>query len=193
MPTYIILLGRPERAKAHRRNYREKLGLAHVSSGDLFRENLKAPDGAGQASQGYMDRGELVPDDVTIAMIRERLQQPDATKAPCWMASRAPLPRPMRWTGCWRVWRARECGPLRQGAPSAAGTPVWTLDLPGCGPHLPCRSSTRPRRQGCDVDGTELYQRADDKPEAVADASGSSSPDLAADRVLSPARPAARD
>lgn len=59
---------------------REKFGLPQIASGDLFRDNLKRQTPLGQLAKQYMDRGELVPDDVTISMIRERLQQPDAAK-----------------------------------------------------------------------------------------------------------------
>ena len=55
----------------------EQTGLAHISSGDLFRENLKNQTELGKLAQTYMTKGELVPDDVTIAMIRERSHRPD--------------------------------------------------------------------------------------------------------------------
>jgi adenylate kinase len=54
------------------------LGVPHISTGDLFRENLKARTDLGQLAQSYMDRGELVPDEVTEAMVRARLEHPDA-------------------------------------------------------------------------------------------------------------------
>ena len=52
-----------------------KMGLPHISSGDLFRENMKNKTVLGKQVQAYMDRGELVPDDLTIAMVRERLSR----------------------------------------------------------------------------------------------------------------------
>ena len=55
----------------------ERLDLPHISSGDIFRENLKNQTELGKLAKGFMDRGELVPDDVTIAMIRDRLARPD--------------------------------------------------------------------------------------------------------------------
>ena len=71
MARYIVLLGPPGAGKGTQAEIiSEKLGLAHISSGDIFRENLKAQTELGQLAQGYMNRGELVPDDVTIAMIR---------------------------------------------------------------------------------------------------------------------------
>ena len=78
MATYIVLLGPPGVGKGTQaRILSEKTGLAHISSGDLFRENLKNETELGQLAKSYMDRGELVPDDVTIRMIRARLSRPD--------------------------------------------------------------------------------------------------------------------
>src|SRR5690606_8237240 len=57
-----------------------ELNLAHISSGDLFRENLKNQTALGKMAQGYMNRGELVPDDVTIAMVRERISRSDCAE-----------------------------------------------------------------------------------------------------------------
>ena len=55
------------------------MNLPHISSGDIFRENLKNQTELGKLAKGYMDRGELVPDDVTISMIRDRLSRPDCS------------------------------------------------------------------------------------------------------------------
>jgi adenylate kinase len=55
----------------------EVLDIPHVSSGDLFRENLSEQTPLGLLAKSYMDKGELVPDDVTVAMIRDRLRQRD--------------------------------------------------------------------------------------------------------------------
>jgi adenylate kinase len=54
------------------------LSLVHIATGNLFRENLKNETELGKLAKTYMDRGELVPDDVTEAMVRERLSRPDA-------------------------------------------------------------------------------------------------------------------
>src|SRR5690349_7014031 len=78
MATYIVLLGPPGVGKGTQAKIlSEQSGLAHISSGDLFRENLKNQTELGKLAQTYMTKGELVPDDVTIAMIRERLSRPD--------------------------------------------------------------------------------------------------------------------
>jgi len=81
MSRFIVLLGPPGAGKGTQAKLiAEKQGLVHVSSGDLFREHLKGQTELGKKAQGYMNRGELVPDDVTIGMIRERLSQPDCQK-----------------------------------------------------------------------------------------------------------------
>lgn len=55
-----------------------ELGVPHVASGDLFRDNMRRQTRLGRLARTYMDRGELVPDDITDGMLRERLEQPDA-------------------------------------------------------------------------------------------------------------------
>ena len=77
-PKYIVLIGPPASGKGTQAvMLRELLDLPHVASGDLFRENLKNETELGRQAKVYMDRGELVPDDVTIAMVMERLSRPD--------------------------------------------------------------------------------------------------------------------
>jgi adenylate kinase len=72
MTTYLVLLGPPGAGKGTQAQIVSgKLGLPHISSGDIFREHLKAQTELGNKAKSYMDRGELVPDDLTIAMIRE--------------------------------------------------------------------------------------------------------------------------
>jgi adenylate kinase len=56
-----------------------KLGIPHISTGDIFRANVGQGTTLGQQAQQYMDAGELVPDEVTNAMVADRLAQPDAT------------------------------------------------------------------------------------------------------------------
>lgn len=76
---YVILIGPPGAGKGTQAKMLEQaLGLPQVSTGDLFRYNLKNQTELGRLAQTYMDKGELVPDEVTVAMVRDRLQQPDA-------------------------------------------------------------------------------------------------------------------
>src|SRR5512143_2777816 len=77
-PLYIVMLGAPGAGKGTQaRMLAEKLGLPQVSSGDIFRENLKNETPLGLLAKKYMDTGALVPDDVTIGMVMERLSRPD--------------------------------------------------------------------------------------------------------------------
>lgn len=74
----IVLIGAPGSGKGTQaEKLSKRLGLPHIASGDLFRENLKNETELGKLAKTYMDRGELVPDDVTEAMIRERLSRSD--------------------------------------------------------------------------------------------------------------------
>src|SRR5512145_799805 len=78
MATFIVLLGPPGAGKGTQAKIlAEMTKLAHISSGDLFRENLKNQTELGKLAKSYMDKGELVPDDVTISMIKDRLGRPD--------------------------------------------------------------------------------------------------------------------
>jgi adenylate kinase len=79
--TYIVMLGPPGAGKGTQAKIiAEELGLVHISTGDLFRENLSNETELGQLAASYMNKGELVPDDVTIAMVEERLSRPDCQK-----------------------------------------------------------------------------------------------------------------
>ena len=75
----LVLLGAPGSGKGTQAAFLEaELGVKHIASGDLFRENLHNRTPLGQRAEEYMSSGALVPDEITIAMLRERLQRPDA-------------------------------------------------------------------------------------------------------------------
>jgi len=74
----IILLGAPGAGKGTQAvALVNAKGLVHVASGDLFRDNLSRNTELGQTAKTYMDKGELVPDDVTVKMVLERIGRPD--------------------------------------------------------------------------------------------------------------------
>jgi adenylate kinase len=170
MPIYIVLLGPPGAGKGTQAQLvSEKLELPHISSGDIFRENLKAQTDLGELAKGYMDRGELVPDDVTIAMIRERLSRPDDTTG----ALLDGFPRTPA--------QAQALDSMLEDFDSQVnGVPYikvpedvlverltgrWTCRAEG---HIFHEKFNPPRQPGvCDYDGSELYQRDDDKAETV--------------------------
>lgn len=79
MADYIVLFGPPGVGKGTQAEpLAERYKLPHVSTGDLFREHLQRQTALGRLAKGYMDRGVLVPDDLTIDMLRERIERPDA-------------------------------------------------------------------------------------------------------------------
>lgn len=78
MATFIVLMGAPGAGKGTQAKLlQEKLGLPQVATGDLFRANLKNETELGQLANSYMERGALVPDEVTVAMVKDRLSQAD--------------------------------------------------------------------------------------------------------------------
>jgi len=79
--TRLLLLGPPGAGKGTQaRTLVERLGVPQISTGDLLRAAVAAGSQVGRLARGYMERGELVPDDVVIGVAEERLAQPDAEK-----------------------------------------------------------------------------------------------------------------
>src|SRR4051812_10288768 len=75
----VLLLGAPGAGKGTQARFlSDTLHIPHVASGDLLREHRQAGDELGRAAQGYMDRGDLVPDALVVDMIIHRLDKPDA-------------------------------------------------------------------------------------------------------------------
>ncbi len=145
------------------------MGLAHVASGDLFRENLSKGTPLGKLAKSYMDRGELVPDDVTIQMVLDRISRPDSAQGVVFDG----FPRTEAQA------QALDAALAKEGKKIGAAIYVQVKD-----PVLVERLSSRwicpndgavynvltnpPRVPGrCDKDNAELYQRDDDKPETV--------------------------
>ena len=169
-PRFIVLLGPPASGKGTQAaRLREALNLPHVASGDLFRENLKNETELGLKAKVYMDRGELVPDDVTIAMVMERLSRPDCARGalldgfPRTIAQAEALDQALAERG------------LKISLVPYIAVPDEVLIERVSGRRL-CRvcgeayhvKFNPPRQPGvCDDDGGELYQRDDDRPETV--------------------------
>ncbi len=79
--TYIVLLGVPGAGKGTQARLLEQATrLPQISTGDIFRYNLKNQTALGVQAKGFMDQGLLVPDDVTIRMVEDRLQKPDCAQ-----------------------------------------------------------------------------------------------------------------
>jgi adenylate kinase len=170
MATFIVLLGPPGVGKGTQAKILSKqTGLAHISSGDLFRENLKNQTELGKLAQTYMTRGELVPDDVTIAMIRERLSRPDCETG----AILDGFPRTPAQADALETMLHEFNGHVDVVPLIAAEEDVlidrlsgrWTCKANG---HIFNAKSNPPKDDNkCDFDGSELYQRDDDKAETV--------------------------
>lgn len=170
MPAYIVLLGPPGAGKGTQAQaISETLGLPHISSGDIFRENLKKQTDLGKLAEGYMNRGELVPDDVTIRMIRERLSRPDCKRG----ALLDGFPRTPAQGEALSAMLAEFDG--RVNAVPYINVPEdvlierltgrWTCRAQG---HIFHEKYNPPKEPGhCDFDSSELYQRDDDKAETV--------------------------
>ena len=170
MATYIVMLGPPGVGKGTQAKIlAEKTGLAHISSGDLFRDNIKNQTKLGQLAQSYMNKGELVPDDVTIAMIRERLSRPDCQAG----AILDGFPRTPAQADALKQMLAEFDGDVDHVPFVNADEEVLVTRLSGrwtcrANGHIFHATFNPPREHGiCDLDGSELYQRDDDKIETV--------------------------
>ncbi len=77
----LVLVGPPGAGKGTQAvRLAERLDVPHISTGDLFRANLQQETPLGVEAKRYMDAGDLVPDSVTVAMVRDRLADPDVAK-----------------------------------------------------------------------------------------------------------------
>ena len=170
MSCYIVLLGPPGAGKGTQAEaISDKLHLPHISSGDIFRENLKNHTELGNLAGSYINKGELVPDDVTIAMIRDRLSKPDC-KAGALLDG---FPRTPPQAEALSAMLADLGGQVNSVPYICVPEDVLIERLAG---RWTCRASGHvfhekynpPKQPGvCDFDGSELYQREDDKTETV--------------------------
>ena len=166
----VVLLGAPGAGKGTQAQIlSERLGLAHVATGDLFRAAVRDETPLGLTAKGYMDRGELVPDAVTIEMLLERLAKPDAQAGilldgfPRNTAQAEVLSKALAEKGG-RVDVAPYIEVPEADLVARLGG-RWICRAAGHPYHLVGKP---PIKEGiCDVDGSELYQRSDDQPETV--------------------------
>jgi adenylate kinase len=144
-------------------------GVPHIATGDMFREHLRSGSELGRLARSYMDRGELVPDDVTIGMLEARLDQPDAARGFVLDG----FPRTLDQASALDALLARR------------GTRVsGVLDIEVHGEELVrrlsgrlvCREASHPYHVTdappavpgiCDIDGSELYHRDDDHEDVI--------------------------
>lgn len=169
-PKYYILLGAPGAGKGTQAAMLvESLKIPHVASGDLFRDHLGRGTGLGLLAKKYMDEGKLVPDDVTVRMVLDRLAQPDCARG----AILDGFPRTIAQA------QALESalGEKGSGIKAALYIRVSAEELlKRLGGRYTCRncqsvyhiSFDPPKQAGvCDKCGGPLYQRADDTVETA--------------------------
>lgn len=168
---YIVLLGPPGAGKGTQaQRIAEATKLLHISTGDMFRENVKNGTELGKLAETYMSKGELVPDEVTIKMLLERISRPDAAEGAMFDG----FPRNVVQA------EALDSALAGKGAKIDRALLISVRDdelVARLGGRWICRSCGRlyherndpPKQAGvCDIDQGELYQREDDRPEVVA-------------------------
>jgi adenylate kinase len=167
---YIILLGAPGAGKGTQAAMlAKKIGLVQVASGDLFRQALRQETELGKTAKGYMEKGQLVPDEITIQMVLERLGEPDCKKG----AILDGFPRNIK--------QAKALDKALTEQSKAIDKVVYIKVSEGelikrLSRRWICRVCQAPYHETdappkvagkCDRCGGELYQRDDDKPETV--------------------------
>ncbi|MBI4278808.1 MAG: adenylate kinase [Armatimonadetes bacterium] len=166
----LIFLGPPGVGKGTQAKlFQERHGVAHISTGDILREAIEQGTALGRQARSYMDRGDLVPDDVMVGIVAERLRQPDAQRG--FILDGFPRTLPQA--------ESLECVLQEMGRPVEAVI-YFELDeetaVRRSAGRLICRrcgaiynvDHRPPRVAGaCDICGGEVFQREDDRPEVV--------------------------
>ena len=160
----LILVGPPGAGKGTQAvRLAEHYRIPHISTGDIFRANLKEGTSLGLQAKAYMDKGELVPDSVTNEMVKDRLTHSDAAHGFLLDG----FPRNVTQAEVLRAFLAEKKTPIEAALELAIDNSEIIKRLSsrrtcrGCGKVFPGD------RAKCDSCGGELYQRDDDKEETV--------------------------
>ncbi len=168
-PTFIVMLGPPGAGKGTQaKQLAQKMNLVHVSTGDLFRDNLKNETELGVLAQQYMNKGELVPDDVTVRMVEERLSRPDCEEG----AVLDGFPRTPAQAEALDDLLAEMGSAVKVVPYIKVPDDVLVVRLSGrwmspSGRVYHEKYNPPQVKWIDDIDGSQLYQREDDKPETV--------------------------
>ena len=167
---YVILFGAPGAGKGTQAAIlAEKTGLVHITTGELFREAIRQETKLGKQAKPYYDRGQLVPDQLTIAMLLERLSQGDCARG-CLLDG---FPRTLEQATALDEALAQEGKAIDKVGYIQVPQDELLRRLSGRWNCRQCGSVYHerfqpPRQAGrCDQCGGELYQREDDKPETA--------------------------
>lgn len=170
MIDFFVLLGPPGAGKGTQAAIvAEKCGIPHISSGNIFRENLAKETPLGKKARIFMEKGELVPDNLTIQMVEDRLSQPDCQNG----AMLDGYPRTPAQAESLDQFLSNKDARIRcvpfinvsndELVERLSGR--WTCKAEG---HVFHSKFNPPAKEGvCDFDGSPLYQRSDDKRETV--------------------------
>lgn len=167
---FFILLGAPGAGKGTQADIIVKeMSLPHVASGDLFRHALKNETPLGKQAEGYMKAGKLVPDEITINMILERIAQPDCRNG-CVFDG---FPRTLEQAKALDAALEKEKKAIEKAIYIEVPEEALLARLTG---RFVCRvcqtpyhiKNSPPKKEGvCDKCSGELYQRPDDKEETI--------------------------
>jgi adenylate kinase len=166
----VVFLGPPGAGKGTQaRELARTLGIPHISTGDMFRENVEKGTALGLAAKSILDAGDLVGDELVNSMVRERLSQPDCAAGflldgyPRTVPQAAALKEMLRQKG----WS----GPVVVNMNVSYNTVVRRLSgrrvCPVCNRTYNLHSQPPAKDCVCDDDGTPLQQRSDDREEAI--------------------------
>jgi len=166
----LLLLGPPGTGKGTQAGILSReFGLPHIATGDLFRENLKNQTDLGRLAQAYMDKGQLVPDDVTADMVRKRLLQPDVDRGFLLDGFPRTLPQAKMLEEMMDHLDRRIRGVIHihLDAEEIVRRVSQRVICRQC--QAPYSLDFSPPKQAgvCDQCGGEIYQRDDDKPQTV--------------------------
>ena len=166
----VVLLGAPGAGKGTQAaNLLNELGVVHVASGDLFRRALGEETELGLLAKSYMEKGELVPDEVTISMVLERIRQRDCADGVLFDG----FPRTLSQAEALDDKLTGEGRQLDKVVYIEVPAEELVKRLSGRWICRECQApyheqSSPPKSAGrCDICGGELYQRADDREETV--------------------------